>query len=94
MSGWEQVVHGSGWDQVVQGLVSVGLYLIENFGPKSSALSQYGTPQRKTCALGSKMLAETFKVCTNLSAHIHTGACTHTGTHTTHTHTEPQCGTS
>ncbi|XP_064381889.1 Fanconi anemia group I protein-like isoform X2 [Halichondria panicea] len=60
-SGWTRALHGSGWDQVVQGLVAVGLHLMETFGPKSSALSQYGTPQRKVCALGSKILAETFK---------------------------------
>ncbi len=60
--GWRQALHGSGWDQVAQGLVAVGLHLMETFGPRSSALSQYGTPQRQACALGSKLIAETFKV--------------------------------
>lgn len=60
---WRQALYGSGWDQVVQGLVTVGMHLMETFGPRSSALSQYGTPQRRACALGSKLLVEAFKVC-------------------------------
>ncbi|KAK1158085.1 Fanconi anemia group I protein-like isoform X1 [Acipenser oxyrinchus oxyrinchus] len=59
-----------GWDHVTQGLVELGLMLMDCFGPKpgpfgKAAESNHNapkTPAQQACRLGAQILLETFKV--------------------------------
>ncbi|KAG2471095.1 FANCI protein, partial [Polypterus senegalus] len=58
-----------GWDHVTQGLVELGFILMDSFGPKpgpfgksESGHSILKTPTQQACALGAKILLETFRV--------------------------------
>ncbi|XP_065187448.1 Fanconi anemia group I protein-like [Sycon ciliatum] len=51
----------TGWEHVMQGLVQLGFLLMDSNTPKSTGFCA-DTPQRQTCALGSQVLLETFKV--------------------------------
>ncbi|KAK1160832.1 Fanconi anemia group I protein-like isoform X1 [Acipenser oxyrinchus oxyrinchus] len=59
-----------GWDHVTQGLVELGLMLMDSFGPKpgpfgKAAESNHNapkTPAQQACRLGAQILLETFKV--------------------------------
>ncbi|MBN3282945.1 FANCI protein, partial [Polyodon spathula] len=59
-----------GWDHVTQGLVELGLMLMDSFGPKpgpfgKAAESNHNapkTPAQQACRLGAQILLETFKM--------------------------------
>ncbi|MBN3281475.1 FANCI protein, partial [Polyodon spathula] len=59
-----------GWDHVTQGLVELGLMLMDSFGPKpgpfgKAAESNHNSPKtaaQQACRLGAQILLETFKV--------------------------------
>lgn len=57
-----------GWDHVIQGLVQLGLALMDSFGPKAAfgrveetSCVPSNTPTHRACQLGSKILLHTFK---------------------------------
>ncbi|KAK6475043.1 Fanconi anemia group I protein-like isoform X1 [Huso huso] len=59
-----------GWDHVTQGLVELGLMLMDSFGPKPGPFGKVAesnhnapkTPAQQACRLGAQILLETFKV--------------------------------
>ncbi|RXM92386.1 Fanconi anemia group I protein [Acipenser ruthenus] len=58
-----------GWDHVTQGLVELGLMLMDSFGPKPGPFGKVAesnhnapkTPAQQACRLGAQILLETFK---------------------------------
>lgn len=64
------VCSGFGWDQVTQGLVKLGFYFMDTFGPKpgpfgkttEGAAAMAQTPTQLACKLGRQVLLLAFKV--------------------------------
>ena len=60
-----------GWDHVTQGLVQLGFFLMDTFGPKPGPFGKPAesgpsgaarTPPQQACLLGRQVLLEGFKV--------------------------------
>ncbi len=59
-----------GWDHVTQGLVQLGFFLMDTFGPKpgpfgkttEGAATIARTPTQQACKLGGQVLLQGFKV--------------------------------
>lgn len=59
-----------GWDHVTQGLVQLGFFLMDSFGPKpgpfgktaEAAVTVARTPAQHACKLGRRVLLQGFKV--------------------------------
>lgn len=59
-----------GWDHVTQGLVQLGFFLMDTFGPKPGPFGKTTegsttiarTPAQQTCKLGGQVLLQGFKV--------------------------------
>lgn len=60
-----------GWDHVTQGLVQLGFFLMDAFGPKpgpfgkttEGSVTVARTPTQQACKLGRHVLLQGFKVC-------------------------------
>lgn len=59
-----------GWDHVTQGLVQLGFFLMDTFGPKPAPFGKTAegsatvarTPAQQACKLGGQVLLQGFKV--------------------------------